>query len=555
MITLKDMFCGCGGSSTGAVNVPGVEVKYAMNHWKLAIESHNTNHPNTHHDCADISETHPARYDRTTGLIASPECTNHSLAKGARRKNLAQGDFFQQTAIDPGAVRSRATMWDVVRFTEQHRYEFVVVENVVDVRYWVLYDAWLKSMHALGYRHQCVYLNAMFAHGDGITGFAPQSRDRIYIVFTKKGNPVPNLDIRPPAPCPRCGVMEAVQSWKNGRTAGKYKQQYVYRCSGCHQEVKPFYYAALNALDLSLPMERIGDRKKPLSEKTVARIEYGLKKYGLRPTVLDQRNQHGHEGSRIRSAEMDALNAQSTHFSSYMFSPFLFNMAFSHAQGDRSVGLHETVPTQTTQQSMGFVSPFLLANREGSPPRALDDAMHTVVTSQQEMMIAPAFMPIFRNHGTAHALTDELPTVTTSRNHNGLVLAPSALLTMRGPRSLDGVTDPLATQTCAIQNWLFSNARFLTPYHGGSNQASDVLDPSPTIPTRDSLSLVESRVQPAVEDCYFRMLQPHETARAQGFPGDYVILGTKDQKQKQIGNANPPPTMELLVRRCVDSLQ
>lgn len=44
MMTLTDMFCGAGGSSTGAIAVPGVEVRVATNHWNLAIETHNTNH-------------------------------------------------------------------------------------------------------------------------------------------------------------------------------------------------------------------------------------------------------------------------------------------------------------------------------------------------------------------------------------------------------------------------------------------------------------------------------------------------------------------------------
>lgn len=72
------------------------------------------------------------------------------------------------------------------------------------------------------------------------------------------------------------------------------------------------------------------------------------------------------------------------------------------------------------------------------------------------------------------------------------------------------------------------------------------------MPTRDSVTLVDAA--PKIDDCFFRMLQPAETKRAQGFPADYVILGNKSQQQKQIGNANPPPTMELLVRRCVESL-
>ena len=49
MITVTDMFCGAGGSSTGLSEVPGLKVKLAMNHWARAIETHNTNHSNDTH--------------------------------------------------------------------------------------------------------------------------------------------------------------------------------------------------------------------------------------------------------------------------------------------------------------------------------------------------------------------------------------------------------------------------------------------------------------------------------------------------------------------------
>jgi site-specific DNA-cytosine methylase len=59
-ITLTDQFCGAGGSSIGAT-MAGAEVRLAMNHWKLAIETHNTNFPNVDHDCTDISAVNPRR--------------------------------------------------------------------------------------------------------------------------------------------------------------------------------------------------------------------------------------------------------------------------------------------------------------------------------------------------------------------------------------------------------------------------------------------------------------------------------------------------------------
>ncbi len=86
-ISVTDQVCGAGGSSLGA-SAAGTEVILAMNHWELAIETHNTNFPQTDHVLADISQVDPRRYPTTDILITSPECTCHSLAKGQKRKNL-----------------------------------------------------------------------------------------------------------------------------------------------------------------------------------------------------------------------------------------------------------------------------------------------------------------------------------------------------------------------------------------------------------------------------------------------------------------------------------
>lgn len=69
-LTATDQFCGAGGSTSGAKK-GGVEVKMALNHWQLAIETHNTNHPEVDHDCTDIQACDPRRYPSTDILITS----------------------------------------------------------------------------------------------------------------------------------------------------------------------------------------------------------------------------------------------------------------------------------------------------------------------------------------------------------------------------------------------------------------------------------------------------------------------------------------------------
>src|ERR1041385_8192388 len=99
-LTAKDMFCGFGGTSIGARNA-GVHIRMAINHWELAVETHNTNFPETDHDCCDVSATDPRRYPSTDILITSPECTTHSPAGGNYHKRNTQRDLFVPTELDP----------------------------------------------------------------------------------------------------------------------------------------------------------------------------------------------------------------------------------------------------------------------------------------------------------------------------------------------------------------------------------------------------------------------------------------------------------------------
>jgi DNA (cytosine-5)-methyltransferase 1 len=211
VITIAGLFCGAGGSGLGASVVPDVQLRYAANHWRQAVETHAENFPDTDHDVADISQVDPRRTPRTDILWASPECTNHSVAKG-RKRLTAQPDLFGETLPDEAAERSRATMWDVPRFAEHHRYRAVIVENVVDAARWVMWPAWLQAMQLLGYRHRVVYPNSM--HAPAIAApRAPQSRDRL--IAPRAISPSAERDLPPEERSPK--VTSALASSSPGR--------------------------------------------------------------------------------------------------------------------------------------------------------------------------------------------------------------------------------------------------------------------------------------------------------------------------------------------------
>jgi DNA (cytosine-5)-methyltransferase 1 len=403
-VTVTDLFCGAGGSGLGATSVPGVELVMAANHSARAIETHELNFPDTAHDCADISQVEPRRYRRTNILWASPECTNHSIAKGRKRHD--QPGLFGDVP-DHVSERSRATMWDVPRFAEVHRYDAVIVENVVDAVKWPPFQAWLMAMDSYGYDHQVVSLNSM--HAAAITApRAPQSRDRMYVVFWAKGNRKPNLDIRPAAWCSGCDtVVEAMQVWKNGRKVGRYRAQYVYRCPNvaCRNSVvEPYALPAAAAIDWTVRGQRIGDRDKPLSPKTLARIETGLERYAGAQLVPS-----GGTWNETSHPVTSPFRARTTRENEGLLVPV------EGREGKAATHTLAPMRTQTARHETGLVVPYYGTGVAGPT----DVALPTQPTRDR---FGVAFIAELRGGGsTARHVREPLATVTANGNHHMLV--------------------------------------------------------------------------------------------------------------------------------------
>jgi len=538
-ITVKDQFCGSGGSSQGA-RAAGAEIKVALNHWKLAIDTHNTNFPEALHDCTDISASDPRRYPSTDILITSPECTNHSLAKG-KKIIKKQMDMFAAGKMDPAAERSRATMWDVPRFAEFHNYNAIIVENVVDARKWVMFDAWLQAMYSLGYLHRCVYHNSMHHHP------TPQSRDRMYVVFWKKGNKAPALDFTPVAHCPRCGKdIHAIQTWKRPDVRfGKYKQQYVYCCPHDGSIVEPYYYASFNCIDWSDPGTRIGDRDKPLAPNSVTRIQYGIDKYGDKPMIVVNFTPGYTKPVTDPTATVTAQDHQA------ICTPFIVNRL--HGQHPRIGPLVKSstdpLSTQSTLPGLGVVTPFIIKlehSQRDNNVKSVGDAATTQNTRQSSMLIS---------HSAYVKGADEpYPTQTTCQ---GMGVVVPFIADVRGTGKAKSVTSPAGAVTAGgnhhglvtTQSW----NSFIASYYNGSNCTKHFTEAAGTVTTGDRLSLVNYS-KPNIEDCYYRMLKPPEIKLAMAFEKDYIVLGNGRDQVKQLGNAVTPPVMEWLVRQVIQSL-
>lgn len=168
-IRTLDLFCGAGGSSYGARQA-GAEIVAAIDNWQTAVDTYNANFGEGKARCEDIFETNVESLHKEIGdidlILASPECTNHSKAKG-------KGDRCE---------RSRETALEVIRFASVFKPIWIVIENVEEMQDWPRHHELKLKLEKLGYKCVEVMLNAQ---DFGV----PQSRRRLFMLCSLIGVP------------------------------------------------------------------------------------------------------------------------------------------------------------------------------------------------------------------------------------------------------------------------------------------------------------------------------------------------------------------------------
>lgn len=176
-----DLFCGAGGSSIGARNA-GAQIVAGFDIWAPAVRTYAKNFPEARVYDGDIRQLGPENIWYQIGdinlLLASPECTNHSVAKGAAAKD----------------EESRLTAFQVHRFAEVFLPEWIVVENVIQMKQWTRHEELLNQLRDLGYKLQQLTFNAQDFS-------VPQSRKRLFLLGSRSCEPdVQSPDYREPTP-------------------------------------------------------------------------------------------------------------------------------------------------------------------------------------------------------------------------------------------------------------------------------------------------------------------------------------------------------------------
>ena len=194
MIRTLDLFCGGGGSSYGA-RAAGARIVCGVDANPLATAVFKANFRDARAVTLKMTSDTCVQDIGPVGsidlLLASPECTNHTCARGSRpREEMSQG-----------------TGHYVLNFAASLRPRWVVVENVIHMRSWSGYVPMLDKLKRLGYQLRVEILDASRF---GV----PQSRRRLFIMGDLERMPPPVAGHRGRPPHAK-GILDPPGSWKS----------------------------------------------------------------------------------------------------------------------------------------------------------------------------------------------------------------------------------------------------------------------------------------------------------------------------------------------------
>lgn len=367
---MADLFCGAGGTSTGAIQAAqkaGYRLRLmAVNHWSVAVATHTANHPDARHECVSLASLNPHTVDHDVDLLsASPECTHHSRARGGK----------------PKSDQSRASAWHVVQWAEAKRPLVIQVENVPEFLEWgpldddglpavglkgTLFQSWVNALQSLGYTVEYQILNAMH-YGDAT------SRRRLIVIAYR--------DVK--------------FEWPSPTHASKPRP-------------------ARDVIDWNLKGQWLHERKRPLKPKTMERITKGIQKFAGRPFVIGQQS-----GAAPRSTDQPLPTVAGAGAIS-LCEPFLINMrgtTESHINSSAK-SIDEPVPGITAEGNhVALCEPFLIHVTHGGTrrPHSIEEPIPTITGANRgELALVEPFLLKYYGTGVPISVNNPMPTITAN---------------------------------------------------------------------------------------------------------------------------------------------
>lgn len=188
--TFVDLFCGGGFGARGAVRGGGIPL-LGLDAWDIATKTYKSNFPE-----ADIITNFIEKVDiKALGkkyypdvLLTSPECTSHSIARGAKE----------------GKESSRETALGIVPWVESMNPRWVIVENVNRMKQWDRHNELVSTIEQLGYTVSDLYLNsADFG--------SAQARKRMFLVCDRGGSKITREELLNQGPIARKSARDVIE--------------------------------------------------------------------------------------------------------------------------------------------------------------------------------------------------------------------------------------------------------------------------------------------------------------------------------------------------------
>lgn len=492
MIKFADLFAGGGGTTTGALMVPGVTVVWALNHDTKAIQMHAANHPETKHYQADIRTQSTDDLEPVDVLWASLECTEHSKAKGGQDKNT--GSF--------------TLGWELHRYLIACTPEVLIVENVPEFRRWgelkngqrvknkegLEYLRWVKSIKALGYHNYEFKLMNAANYG------CPTRRIRYFGVFSK------NIPITWLKPTHAEVQLNGYKKWLACKDFIKLEK-----------EGTSIFGREINE---NIPRHL----RKPLSKNTMRRIAGGIRKFA--PELFFILKYYGN-GNNVSSIQKP-LHTVTTKDRHALVKLEKLTFIQDHCHTDQYSTLEAPLPPQLTRQTKQLITlekkQLLVQHYSGNHSSSIEKPIPTITTVDHNTLIS--------------ARADF---VSAQYNSNG---KPEA-----NNQSIDKPLNAITTG----EKFQFISTYFNS---GGKpeSQNQSIDKPLNTILTAaNKKALVTCHID---FDIKMRFLDDEELASIMGFPAGYFnkMKLSKKEKIKMIGNAVPTGLARAVILPIIKSL-
>ena len=254
---LTDSFCGGGGASQGIFQATGRHVDIATNHDYDAIEMHRANHPETLHYLNDVWKVDPLEATGGQNIELawfSPDCTHFSNARGGV----------------PVLKCVRDLAWVAVKWIREVHPETVCIENVREILTWgPLIEKRDKAGRVMRDKDgKALLIPDPTRKGETFTEWCAAIRQEGYslewkeLVAADYGAPTTRRRLVLVARRHNVAVVWPRATHSRSGRGGLRK-----------------WVPASSIIDWSIPTPSIFNRKKPLVEKSVARIIKGLEKF------------------------------------------------------------------------------------------------------------------------------------------------------------------------------------------------------------------------------------------------------------------------------------